>query len=75
MALCALSFMDPEASHVTRRVPVSLVNDSVCRLPLPDHDPSECQTTLRSVGGGGSLDLHDEGNHRMHRTHRKRFVL
>ena len=35
----------------TRSAPVSLVNDSVCETPRPDHDPSECHITSRVVAG------------------------
>src|SRR5262245_54422014 len=39
----------------TRKAPLSLVNDSVCLLPWPDHDPIARQATTRcGTGGGGS---------------------
>src|SRR5262249_49165548 len=51
IALCAVSRNAPAialvpsdvASHFTRSAPVSLVNDSVCRLPDPAHEPTERQ--------------------------------
>ena len=38
------------ASQRTRSVPVPLVNDSVCRFPWPDHEPSACQATVVCPG-------------------------
>src|SRR5438477_4988742 len=61
MALCAVRWNRPSpgaascvVSHSIRSAPVSLVNDSVCRLPWPDQDPSLCHTTLRAAAGLGS---------------------
>ncbi len=64
MALCALILKAPWAgdaaspgsavvSHRTRSAPVSLVNDSVCRLPWPDHEPSWWYAIVGSAGLGG----------------------
>src|SRR5262245_24923086 len=40
-------------SQAILRAPLSLLNDSVCRLPWPDHDPTRRHATLRSDDGGG----------------------
>src|SRR5688572_24130514 len=36
------------ASQWMRRTPELLTNDSVCRFPLPDHEPSRSQAITRS---------------------------
>ena len=50
--------------HRTRKPAVSLVKDSVCLSPRPDHDPTWCHTTTSSVRGGA-----DRGT-RPHRGHK-----
>src|SRR6185436_8877420 len=55
---CAGSAFSGVVCQRTRSAPVSLVNDSVCRLPRPDHEPSGRHSTLCFAGACGAWGDH-----------------